>query len=133
MHPCYSLILAFISIITKICSVDSEPTTLEKSPKFAAQTFRTWNNGSIHKAANRSRKIDSDISFPISGAILLKSWKVRKIHKNCIIDQCFILMLHNYHCIKKLFNVIQQNVSFIIYLKRNIDVRTIILRNIPLM
>ena len=30
----------------------SAPTTPLKSPKFAAQTFLTWNNGSVHRVAN---------------------------------------------------------------------------------
>ncbi len=64
----------FPEMLTKTFSVFSHPTTLAKSPKLAAQTFRTWKRGSTQSAANLSRNTDSVISFPISGAILLKSW-----------------------------------------------------------
>lgn len=68
----------FPEMLTKTFSVFSHPTTLAKSPKLAAQTFRTWKRGSTQSAANLSRNTDSVISFPISGAILLKSWTYAK-------------------------------------------------------
>ena len=64
---------AEVFIPTKTDSVGSEPTTLEKSPKLAAQSLRTWKRGSTQREANRSKKRASTISLPISGAILLKS------------------------------------------------------------
>jgi hypothetical protein len=59
--------------LTNTDSVDSDPTTLEKSPKLAAHTFLTWKRGSRQSNAKRSRNSFSTISFPISGAILLRS------------------------------------------------------------
>ena len=61
------------NFLRRTASVDSEPTTLEKSPKLAAQTLRTWKRGSRQSRANRSRNSFSTMSFPISGAILLSS------------------------------------------------------------
>merc|ERR1719412_1305136 len=61
------------NFLRRTASVDSDPTTLEKSPKFAAQTLRTWKRGSRQSRANRSRNSFSTMSFPISGAILLSS------------------------------------------------------------
>ena len=60
-------------ILTRTFSVAYAPTTVEKSPKLAAQTLRTWKSGSRQRAAKRSKKISSDISFPIKGAILLSN------------------------------------------------------------
>ena len=67
--------LTYYLLLTKVCSVGSEPTTPLKSPKFAAQTFLTWNSGSTQRVANRWRNSRSAISFPIKGAILDNSCK----------------------------------------------------------
>ena len=60
-----------LNLLTRYSSVFRIPTTEHRSPKLAAQTFRTWKCASVHSSANRGMNTRSDTSLPARGAILL--------------------------------------------------------------